>query len=255
MENKNLCLIQARMASTRLPGKVLMDLKGKTVLERLIERVRRAKKIDKIVVATTIDKKDDAIAAVCEKIGVDYFRGSETDVLDRYYQAAKKFGCQNIIRITGDCPLIDPTVVDQVIEFYEQENLDYAANTNPPTYPDGLDTEIFSMAALEKAWREAKLPSNREHVTVYIWQHPELFKQKFLKNAVDLSAKRWTLDNPEDYEFIKKVYDALYPAKPDFTMNDILEFLKANPEIETINQGIARNEGLAKSFKEDELNK
>jgi len=246
-------IIQARMGSTRLPKKVLLNLQGKSVLEHIINRVKKAKKIDKVIVATTIDKEDDRIAELCEKIGIDYYRGSENDVLDRYYQAAKKFGFKNIIRITGDCPLIDPGVIDKVVELYEKENLDYATNIMPPTFPDGLDTEIFSFASLEKAWSEAKLKSNREHVTVYIWQHPDLFKQKHIKNEVDLSDKRWTLDNPEDYEFIKQVYDNLYSSKPDFKTEDILQFLKANPEIEKINQGIKRNEGFEKSLNEDKL--
>ena len=241
------------MSSTRLPGKVLLPLGGKTVLEHIIERVKDSKKIDKIIVATSDRKEDDRIVQLCQKANIDCFRGSENDVLDRYYQAAKYFRFLNIARITGDCPLIDPEIVDQVIELYQKENLDYATNVIPPTFPAGLDVEIFFFKALKKAWQETKMKSEKEHVTIYMWQNPKLFRQKHLNNPIDLSGKRWTLDNPEDYEFIKKIYDNLYPIKPKFRMNDILEFLGANPELEKINKSIKRNEGLEKSLKEDKV--
>jgi len=251
MSRKNLCIIQARYNSTRLPGKVLLLLQNKTVLEHILKRVGQAKKIDKVIVATGEKQENDKIADLCKNLEVDCFRGSEDDVLDRYYQAANKYNFSNIVRITGDCPLIDPYIIDKVAELFEKEGLDYATNVIPPTYPDGLDTEIFSFDALKTAWRRAVLKSNREHVTVYLWQNQSLFKQKHLKNNIDLSAKRWTLDNPEDFEVIENVYNNLYPSNPNFRMGDVLKFFSQHPEIEKINFGITRNEGLAKSFKED----
>lgn len=246
-------IIQARTASTRLPDKVLLELGGKTVLEHVIQRVEKSKKIEKVVVATTTKKKDDRIIDLCKKLNIDYFRGSETDVLDRYYQTAKKFNFSAIVRITADCPMIDPQIIDKVIYLYKKEKLDYASNVIPPTFPDGLDVEVFPQKTLKKSWKESKLKSEREHVTVYMWQHPNLFKQNHLKNNIDLSIHRWVLDDPEDYEFMKKVYDKLYPNNPNFRMNDLLKFFIKNPEIEKMNKGIKRNEGLEKSLKEDKI--
>jgi spore coat polysaccharide biosynthesis protein SpsF len=253
MAKEILCIIQARVGSIRLPGKVLLPLGGKAVLERIIERIKDSKKIDKIIVATSVQAEDDKISDLCQKINIDCFRGSENDVLDRYYQAAKDSGFSNVVRITGDCPLIDPEIIDQVVELFQREKLDYATNVIPPTFPDGLDVEIFSFESLVRARQETKMKSEREHVTIYMWQNSELFKQKHLNSSVDLSGKRWTLDNPEDYEFIKKIFDNLYLVKPKFRMNDVLKFLETNPELEKINQSIKRNEGLEKSLKEDEV--
>ncbi|MFA6171600.1 MAG: glycosyltransferase family protein [Patescibacteria group bacterium] len=253
MKDKVLCIIQARMGSSRLPGKVLLDLAGEPVLARIIERVKKSKLIDKIIIATSGKKDDDEIDRLGTKLGIDVFRGSENDVLDRYYQVAKHYGYGHIVRVTGDCPLIDPGIIDEVISLYRLEDVDYATNVIPPTYPDGLDAEIFSFAALEKAWREAKLNSGREHVTVYMWQNPGKFKQAHLNNSVDLSAKRWVLDNPEDYEVMKSVYEKLYANNPEFRMKDLLMWFGLHPEIEDLNKKIGRNEGLAKSLKEDKI--
>ena len=244
-------IIQARIDSTRLPNKVLLKLQGESVLEHVIERATKVKKADKVIVATTTKNEDAKIVDICKSLNVDCFRGSDNDVLDRYYQAAKKFNFSDIIRITADCPMIDPEIVDRLIDLYQRENLDYATNAIPPTFPDGLDVEIFSIKALEKTWKEAKLKSAREHVTIYMWQNPNLFKQKSLNNNIDLSDRRWTIDNPEDYKFMKKVYDKLYPHNPNFRLKDLLEFFAANPEIEKINKGIKRNEGLEKSLRQD----
>jgi len=253
MAVKNLCIVQARCGSARLPGKVLLPLGDKAEIEHVLSRAVQAKKVDKVILATTLNKEDDLTAEKCRQLGMDYFRGSENDVLDRYYQAAKKFKCKNIIRITGDCPLIDPEVIDRVVDLFEESRVDYATNVIPPTFPDGLDTEIFSFKALEKAWQETKMASEREHVTIYLWQNPEIFKQIHLKNNIDLSKHRWCLDNPEDYEFMKHIFNGLYPIKPNFRLHDILEFLESNPEIGELNAAIARNEGLAKSLKEDKI--
>ena len=164
------------MGSTRLPGKVLMELEGKPLLQRVVERVKRAKKIDEIIIATTKNKEDKKLTEFAEKLKVKSYAGSEDDVLDRYYQAAKKFGAENIVRITSDCPLIDPEIVDDIISYYLNNDFDYVSNTISPTYPDGLDTEVFSFKALERAWKEAKKGFEREHVTPYINRHPEIRK-------------------------------------------------------------------------------
>ncbi len=244
-------IIQARMGSSRLPNKVLLDLAGKPVLEHIIERVKEAEKIEKIIVATSENKQDSQIVDLAKKTGIDHFQGKEEDVLDRFYQTAKFFQLDDIVRITGDCPMIDPEIIDQVIDLYQKEQLDYANNSVPSSFPDGLDVEVFSFQALEKAQAEAKLSSQREHVTMYFWQNPEIFKQRTLKNSVDLSARRWTLDEKQDYQMFKKVFNQLYRKNPNFRLKDALLFFEQNPEIEKINQGIDRNEGLTKSFKQD----
>ena len=247
------CIIQARMGSKRLPGKVLMEFCGKPLLGHIIERVRKSKFVDKIVVATTDKSKDDKIEKLAENMRIDIFRGDDDDVLDRFYKGAKKFGTDTIVRVTGDCPLVDSLIVDQTIEYFAKNNFDYVSNAYPvPTYPDGLDVEVFSFKALEAAWRKASLPSEREHVTTYIWKNKNKdFKLGSVKSDTDLSKKRWTVDKPEDAEFVRKIYEALYSKKPFFNTKDILKLLKEKPELERINQGIARNEGYSESLKKD----
>jgi len=241
-------IIQARIGSTRLPGKVLMDLEGKTVLERVIERVK-ASKVDNVIVATTISDKDDGIENLCKKIGVKVYRGSEEDVLDRYYNAAKLCNAEHVVRITSDCPLMDYRIIDLVINEYFENKSEY---TNmEETFPDGEDVEIFTFFALGKAWKEAKLSSEREHVTPYIRKNPNLFKLYNVKNSEDLKDYRWTLDTKRDYEFIKIVYENLFSIDPFFGMKDILNLLKKKPEIMDINKDIIRNEGYLKSLRED----
>lgn len=253
MNTDILAIIQARIGSTRLPGKVLLDLEGKTVLERVYERVFASRKIDKVIVATTVSENDLKLVETCAKSGISVYCGSEEDVLDRYYQAAKLFGAKHIIRITSDCPLIDPAVIDDVIELYFRGKVDYALNTLKETYPDGEDVEVFSFKTLKKAWKEANLLSEREHVTPYIRNHPEYFSLANLEFNEDHSAKRWTLDNKEDYKLIKVIYANLYHENNLFSMQDILTFLSGHPELEEINSHIGRNEGYAKSLKEDKL--
>ena len=242
------------MGSSRLPGKVLMDLEGKTVLERVIERVKISNFVDNVVVATTVSEQDDKIEILCKKIGVKIFRGSQDDVLDRYYQTAKFFGADdadNIVRITSDCPLMDYRIIDLVIKVHLENKVQYTSNTFDETYPDGEDVEIFTFSALEKAWKEANLTSEREHVTPYIRKHPELFKLFNVKNDENLRDYRWTLDTKRDYEFIKAVYSDLYKIDPFFGMKQILNLLKNKPEIMDINKDILRNEGYLKSLRED----
>ena len=249
---ENIAIIQARLGSSRLPGKVFLKLEGVTVLEHVVNRVKKSSLISGIFVATTISESDIALVKFCSEKNFRIFCGSENDVLDRFYQLAKLIKPDNIIRITSDCPMIDPTVIGQVIYKHIESKSDYTTNTMPrETFPDGEDVEVFTFAALEKAWNEAKLLSEREHVTPYIRNHPELFKMTGIEYKEDLSGKRWTLDNSEDYEFISRVYNKLYSRNKYFGMSDIIEFLKKNPDLEKINIHIKRNEGYQKSLMED----
>lgn len=246
-------IIQARFSSTRLPGKVLLLLKDKTMLESVVERVQKAKRVKKIIVITSNEKSDDKIVQLCKKKKIDCFRGSLNDVLDRYYQAAKKFKVKHICRITADCPFVDPQVIDLVAKKYLERKFDYVSNTHPPTYPDGLDTEIFSFEALEKAWKEAKLKSEREHVCPYIWKNPKKFKIHNVKNNKNFSGMRWTVDEESDLKFVREIYKQLYKKNKMFYMQDVLDLLKKSPELMEMNKGIIRDEGYFKSLKEDRL--
>jgi len=248
---KILAILQARVSSTRLPGKVLKPIIGRPMLELQIERILQSKLIDKLVVATSTDPTDDQIEQLCNKIGVPSYKGDLSDVLDRFYQTALIWNPEHIVRLTGDCPLIDPEVVDEVISFYLNGHYDYVSNTLEPTFPDGLDVEIFRFSVLEEAWKEAKLPSQREHVTLFIYQNPERYRLGNYKNPIDLSHHRWTVDEPEDFELVTEIYEGLYPSNPKFRMNDILNFLQKRPELIELNEKFKRNEGMEKSLKED----
>lgn len=230
-------IIQARIGSTRLPRKVMNEILGKPVLIHDLERITEMKTINKIVVATTNLEKDDIIAKTVKKYNKDIgnFRGSESDVLDRYYKAAKEFNADIIVRITSDDPLIDPKVSDLVVKTFLDSNCDYCCNNIPRTYPIGLDTEVFSFEALERTWREARKPYEREHVDTYIVDNPDKFKMINVRNNVDLSHLRWTLDYPEDFEFITEIYKRLYPKKKIFYMKDILDVLNREPWVIDIN--------------------
>ncbi len=249
IEGPVVAIVQARMTSTRLPGKVLMEICAKPILALLVVRLKTSRRIDRIVVATSVDATDDVIAAWCELNSVDLFRGSMDDVLDRYYNAAVTYGAETIVRITADCPLIDPDVVDRVIEKFLSGGYDRVGSGEG--YPDGLDTEVFSFEALKRAHAEARLLSEREHVTPYIWKHPDKFRLSSLGCDEDFSAMRWTVDDAADFTFVTKVFEALYTDGKVFYMNEILEFLKDNPELLKINAGTVRNEGYAKSLRED----
>ncbi len=246
-------IIQVRLGSTRLPGKALLKVLDKTMLEYLIERVNKAKTIEGIVLATTTKEEDSKIVNLAREWGLSFYRGSENDVLDRFYQAARLIGAKHMVRITGDCPLIDPSIIDNVVDFYHKSGADYCSNTLEETFPDGEDVEVFSFDVLKSAWENATLLSEREHVTPYIRKHPEKFTLTNVKNKTDLSDKRWTLDTEKDFEFIKAVLESLYPKNRDFGMKDILQFLQANPQLENVNKGIPRNEGYFKSLKEDRV--
>jgi len=246
-----IAIIQARLGSTRLPGKVLLDVCGKTVLERVVERTRYTKNIDSVVVTMPNGERDDLLAQFCEEHKIHFLRGREEDLLDQYYQAAKTLNAEVIVRITADCPLIDPQIIDQTINEYFARNCDYISTGRlSSTFPDGLDTEVFSFATLEEAWKKATLQSEREHVTPYIWNHPELFKVETVNNDIDLSLLRWTVDEQRDLDFVRRVYQE-FNTKEIFYMKDIIRFLEENPEIGMINNDILRNSGYYKSLKQE----
>jgi len=243
--------IQARMSATRFPGKVLKPILGRPMLELEIERVQLCDTIDRVIVVTSTCLDDQKIVDLCKRLNVDLFCGNLENVLDRFYQAARKFKPEHIVRITGDCPLIDPEVVDSMVQLYLKNKCDYGTNCVPPTYPDGLDAEIFTMKALTQAHHEAVLPSHLEHISPFFEEQPERFRTVNLANSVDLSGLRWTVDEPEDFEFVKIIFETLYPAKPLFGMQDVLNLLKKKPELTLLNKHFIRNEGLIKSKGKD----
>lgn len=248
-------IIQARMGSTRLPNKVLMDLNGKPVLEHIINRLQKSKNIDDIIVATSIEPGNEVIEELCNSKDISCFKGNEDDVLDRYYQTCKFFDVglnDNIVRITADCPLIDYTVIDNVIDVHIKNSNDYTSNTIVPSFPDGLDCEVFTFSSLEDSWKNALLSSEREHVTLYIKNHPEIFKIENILNTEDLSDLRWTLDEPEDFEFINKIY-SYFPKSEIFSTKDVLDVLDKNSDLLKINEKFRRDEGLEKSLKNDKV--
>jgi spore coat polysaccharide biosynthesis protein SpsF len=230
-------IIQARMNSTRLPGKVLMDLGGETVLARVVRRLRRATLVEEIVVATTESEADHAIVRECERLSVRVFRGEENDVLDRYYHAAQWTGAKAIVRITSDCPLIDPEITDNTIRSFLEQRPDYASNALQRTYPRGLDTEVMTWEALSRAWREARLSYQHAHVTPYIYEHPERFEILPVKGDVDRSSCRWTLDTSEDLAFIRAVYERL-DNDDRFSWRDVLSLLEREPELVELNRDV-----------------
>jgi spore coat polysaccharide biosynthesis protein SpsF len=248
---KVVAIIQARMSSSRLPGKVLMPLAGKPVLLHVVERVSYCRMIDQVVVATTTETSDDPIANFCVENNFDCYRGNLEDVLDRYYQAAMNFQADPVVRITGDCPAIDPIVVDAVITGYSSGNYDLYGLGGE--FPDGLDCTVYSFTALEKAWKGAKLKSEREHVGPYIEKNPQLFKNGMLELFHGLSQHRWTLDESMDYMLLSKIFDRLYRVDSPFLTHEILQLLKAKPELITINQNIIRNEGYLNSLQNDRI--
>lgn len=248
---KYLVIVQARCSSRRFPHKVLADLSGKSVLQRVIDRVKKSRCIDELLVATTIQKEDLAIVSFCAQQGVRVFAGSEDDVLDRFYQVIKLLNPEYVIRLTADCPLFDATLLDQAIQSMDEKS-DYLGMMSE-TFPDGLDLEIIKTDTLKLAWQQAKLTSEREHVTLYIRNHPELFVlQDFIAPVSSIGHYRLTLDETFDYEVISKIWaHFLSLGIDDFSYLDVIEYLNQNPEIEKINQHIQRNEGLGLSLKTD----
>lgn len=243
-------IIQARIGSTRLQRKVMLNILGKTVLWHVVNRVSKARLIGGLIVATTVNSEDDTIVEFCKNNDILVFRGSENDVLDRYYQCAKKYNIKDIVRITADCPLHDPNVIDIVIKEYLGGDYDYVCNTIEYTFPDGFDVEVFSFTTLEDAWKNARLPSEREHVTPYIRKN-EKFRKKNVFSNKKYPIYRCSLDQLEDYEFIKRIYEGI--GREVFYIDDVINYLKEHQELLKINQSIEINEGYLKSLKEDEI--
>jgi len=244
------CIVQARMGSSRLPGKTLMKLTDElSTLDFVINQISSSTKIDKIIVATTSLKEDDIIENTCKKLQIEFYRGNSLDVLDRYYNCAKQFHFDHIVRITADCPLIDPEIIDETITKYTAEGFDYVSNTLERTFPIGTDVEIFSFSVLEKTWQNAKLPSEREHVTPFIRNNKSNIKLGNLKNSKNLSHIRITLDHTEDLELIKKII--FHINKRPILLNDILDLVTTQSDLLKINQHISNNEGMQKSLEQD----
>jgi spore coat polysaccharide biosynthesis protein SpsF len=242
-------IIQARLNSNRLPGKVLLDIAGQPMLSRVVERTRLARTIHEVVVATTSDPSDDVVVGLCAQRGYSWFRGSQFDVLDRYYQAARQFRAQVIVRITADCPLIDPQVVDLTVKALLDsvkenplfEYISFAANRLPPpwgrTYPVGLDTEVCTFTALQLAWNEASLPHQREHVMPFFYDNPPRFNIIHINYTRDLGNLRWTVDTAEDLELVRQVYSR-FPGREDFSWLEVLELVEREPSLSKINARI-----------------
>jgi len=245
--SKVVCIIQARMASSRLPGKVLENICGHPMLYWVVTRAAEAKLIDEIIVATTLDNSDDLISKWCLDHNINCFRGDGFDVLDRYYQTAKNYQADVVVRLTADCPLIDPDLIDEVVSVFFEKAVDFAANRLPPpytrSYPIGLDIEVASFSALEKAWYQASLPFEREHVMPYLYSVKDRFSTIILDAEKDYSDRRWTVDTPEDLEFIRALFNKLN-CRLDFTWHEVLSILEENPELEDINAGVVHRSFL-----------
>ncbi len=242
---KKTAIIQARMSSTRLPGKVMKTLIDRPLIEHVISRVKAAKQVDEIVLATTIEEKDDVLVNEAETMQIPWFRGSRDDVLSRYYHAAKESNADIIIRITSDCPVIDPEVIDKMLDIFIKEknsgnNIDYISNTLSRTFPRGLDVEVFTFDALKKTYRKATQTYEREHVTPYIYHNPDKFALRNYSNDTDLSEYRLTVDTYEDFILIEDIYKALYKRTKIFLLDDIVNFLGSNPRIAEINKNIVQ---------------
>lgn len=247
-------IIQARISSTRLPGKIMMETCGKTMLEHMILRIKQSKKLDEIIVATSINKLDDIIEEWCKKNNIKCFRGPENDVLKRYKLAKDFFNVDIVVRIGADSPLMDPKIIDDVVELFESNNYDYVTNLFPVsgrTFPDGVNVEVFSSETLDEVDKNAKKPSDREHVTFYLWMQPERFKIFRYDYPEDLSKFRFNLDYIEDYCLIRSIFESLYPKNNFFTLEDTISWLKQNPKILEFNNMIESNLGWQKSFDED----
>jgi glutamate-1-semialdehyde 2,1-aminomutase len=239
---KTVAIVQARLGSTRLPNKVMREVVGVPMISLLLRRLAAAREIDAIVVATTDNAVDDPFVRYLTEQGVQVFRGSERDVLDRYYQAAMAAGADIVVRITGDCPLVDPNLVDRVVAELKSNGCDYVSNTHPPTYPDGLDVEACTFAMLERAWKDARATPEREHVTLFMKSAPDV-RRVNLTHSADLSAGRWTVDEPQDLELVRRVFEHFSP-RTDFGWEEVMEMATRKPEVFEINRSIPRNEGM-----------
>lgn len=240
-----LAIVQARMTSTRFPGKVLAPLAGKPMVLRQLERIQRARTLDAVVVATSSDPSDDELAAVIERAGVPVVRGSLDDVLARFIAAIDVFGPDTVVRLTADCPLTSPAVIDLVVNAFRASDADYTSNTMTPTYPDGLDVEVVKAAVLREVASIATDPAEREHVTLGVYRRHDHYRIENVTAERDLSSLRWTVDTPDDYAFVRGVYDDLLPAKEDFDLDDVLDYLARHPERRRTEADAARNAALA----------
>jgi spore coat polysaccharide biosynthesis protein SpsF (cytidylyltransferase family) len=249
-----LAVVQARVGSTRLPGKALLPIAGRPMTAHVLERARAIPGVDAVALATTVDRDDDPLADLACALGVACVRGSVDDVLDRFRSALREHPADAVVRVTADCPLLDPEVSGKVVADFlaHGAEVDYVSNVEPPTFPDGLDTEVFRAAALERAWREAVLPSDREHVTTYMRRAENGFRRRNVAHGEDLSPLRLTVDEPRDLAFVRALYSALAPdGGRIFAMAEIVNLLRMRPELRAMNAGIARNEGLARSLRLD----
>lgn len=239
---KTVAIIQARMTSTRMPGKILSPILGTPMLQFLIERLRRARRVDEIWVATTSNSADDPTEELARSVGAGCFRGSELDVLDRVVRTARAAEADVIVQVTGDCPLIDPTVVDRLVQTYAEKRYDYVSNILVRTYPVGLDTQVFSAAVLARVASLTNDPVDREHVSIFIYEHPELFAlhnvTSGLPDEQSLGRMRLTVDTPEDFALIRAIFEELYPANPGFLLGDVLQLLERRPELLQLNRHI-----------------
>ena len=247
-------VIQARLGSTRLPGKTLADLGGRPMLAHVVERAAAIPGVDAVVLATTAHPRDDRLAAWARDASLPCVRGSEDDVLDRFHHALERHPADAVVRVTPDCPFLDPEVSGRVVAAWRREAgaLDYASNVHPPTFPDGLDTEVISRAALAAAWREARLPSDREHVTPFVWRQPRRFPQAAVRGDRDLSHLRWTVDTAADLDFAREVQARLAPTgRERFGMREVLALLAREPGLTELNAGQRRNEGYERSLADE----
>ena len=253
-KKKVVAIIQARMGSTRLPGKVLLHIKDKPILWHIVNRLRFSKHINNVVISTSVSKADDEIELFTKKNNIDYFRGSENDVLDRIYKTALKFFADIIIRITGDCPFVDPFLIDELIKSFNSQRYDHigiatgagAINMKENKYPDGLDAECFSFETLKKTWENAKSQTDREHVTPYMWKVKGRFRNGTLYSKNDYSNIRLTLDHKEDLNLIEKIYDGLYKENRCFSLKDIIKFFESNPKLIEVNKDFIGKEEYEK---------
>lgn len=230
-------IIQARFGSTRLPGKVLLDIAGRPMLEHVVRRAQRSEVARQTVVATTTLRRDDVIVELCRSLGVPTYRGSEEDVIDRYYGAARRFQAEAVVRVTADCPLLDAAVMDRVLTAFLENRPDYASNTLVRTYPRGLDTEVFTRAALEAAWREASVKEHRVHVTPYMYLTPGRFRTFSVEDSPDYSDLRLTVDTEEDLELVRQVYEHL-GREGRFTWMDVVDLMRREPALAAVNAHI-----------------
>jgi spore coat polysaccharide biosynthesis protein SpsF len=254
-------MVQARMGSTRLPGKVLRPILGRPMLWHIVQRVRRARGLDAVLVVTSDRREDDAIRDFCRREGIGVFSGSEADVLDRFYRAGLAHGGDPLVRVTGDCPFVDPELIARLLQIYQTGSYDHvsvaagagALYLDGGRYPDGLDAECFSFAALEEAWNQATAPSDREHVTPYIWRVPGRFRCTLLKADRDYSELRWTVDHEEDYLMVKRVYEALHREERPFLFKDVVAHLERHPELAQMNRAHIGGEGYARVWRPETL--